>query len=104
VVSFTPRQFYSNKSLLPSLPPASHEICAGLSLKSFESSGRKNTAWFAGNIITLPWLSTSLPSHIMHIYAVSVSSMRESNIKNDHELIEGHCVAGHGYETISMPF
>jgi len=59
---------------------------------------------FVGNMITLPWLSTSLPSHIMHISAVSVWSIWENNIKNDHDKIEGQCVAGQRYETMSMPF
>jgi hypothetical protein len=30
--------------------------------------------------------------------------VQKNNIKNDHEKIEGQCVAGQGYETMSMTF
>jgi len=59
---------------------------------------------FVGNIFTLPWFSTSLLSHIMHISAVSVWSIWKSNIKNNHEQLEGQCVAGQSFETMSMSF
>lgn len=95
VFSFTPGLFHSF--------PLSHLIAMqyapGCPKVSPVIRKTEHCLGFAGDLVTLPWSSTSQPSHIMHISVASVWSTREETNITDHRSIEGQCAAGQGYES-----